>query len=92
MWVILIFLALGTALGFLLRKRPSVIQIAEKAGGPAVYLLLFLGVSVGENNAVMTAFGTLGLQAMLLTLGVVVGGVLMVLPVYRSLEREKTPL
>ena len=75
---ILFFLAAGMILGYLLRSKSAVLAVAEKGMMWSVYFLVFfLGISVGVNQAVVRALGSLGLQALVLSLGGIVGSVLL---------------
>ncbi len=77
MWFIFIFLLAGVFVGFLFRDKNHVLASAQKATTWAVYLLIFfLGVSVGFNKTVMAALGTLGEQALALSVGSITGSVL----------------
>lgn len=50
----------------------------------AIYvLLLLLGISVGLNNTIVQNIGTLGYQALVITLGAVIGSVLFSWLVFR---------
>jgi uncharacterized membrane protein YbjE (DUF340 family) len=82
--VILSFLGLGIILGLVVRRRTRILDLVNKAANWAVFLLIFfLGVSVGENEAVMKALGHLGLQALLLSSAAVLGSVLVSILVHR---------
>ncbi|MBI4573341.1 MAG: LysO family transporter [candidate division NC10 bacterium] len=75
---ILFFLVAGMCLGYLLRSKSAVLAVAEKGMIWSVYLLVFfLGISVGVNQAVVRALGSLGLQALVLSLGGIVGSALL---------------
>lgn len=77
MLTILLFLLLGMGVGFVLRRRRKALEWAAKAAHWMVYLLLFfLGLSVGLNDTVIAALGSLGVQALVLSVGAVVGSVL----------------
>ena len=74
---ILFFLVAGMFLGYLLRSKSAVLAVAEKGMMWSVYLLVFfLGISVGVNQAVVRALGSLGIQALILCLGGIAGSVL----------------
>ena len=47
-------------------------------------LLLFLGIAVGSNREVVTRFASLGLEALLLTLGGTLGSLIAALWLYRK--------
>ena len=74
---VLLFLAGGVFVGYLLRSRKSVLAVAGRATTWSLYLLIFLlGISVGTNDAVVRALGRLGMQALVLSAGGIVGSVL----------------
>jgi hypothetical protein len=88
MLTILSFLVLGIGIGFIGRRRAAVLALADKVTHGAVYLLLFLlGVSVGLNKTVMSGLVNLGLQALLLSSGAVLGSVLVSMLVYNYFFR-----
>ncbi len=74
MWIIFIFLLAGIIIGFIFRKRTRAITFSAKTTTFAVFLLIFfLGVSVGQNDSVLSALGNLGGQAILLSAGSILG-------------------
>ncbi len=76
MWTILLCLLLGTLLGVGLRQKRRLLVWIDRGTVTAVYLLLFLlGVSVGSNQVAMNSLSTLGLQALLLSLGGMAGSI-----------------
>lgn len=76
MLTILVLMAVGVGLGYLLRGQTRLLSLADRATTWAVYGLLFLlGISVGANNMVMRSLGSLGWQALWLSMGAVVGSV-----------------
>lgn len=84
MATILSFLIAGIVLGFLLRREQRVLTLSGKVTAWSVYLLLFfLGTSVGVNETVMNILGQLGLQAIVLSGGGIVGSVVVSYFVYR---------
>ncbi len=90
MWIILLFLILGTLAGVALRRQQRVLRWADRGSATAVYLLLFLlGISVGSNQAAMNALGRLGAQALLLSLSAIAGSVLLALLLYHWLFHQE---
>jgi hypothetical protein len=88
MLAILSFLVLGIGIGFIGRRWAAILALADKVTHGAVYLLLFLlGVSVGLNKTVMSGLVNLGLQALLLSSGAVLGSVLVSILVYHYFFR-----
>lgn len=71
---LLLALAIGVIFGFVLRERARFLQFVEQVTGLTVFLLLFLlGLSVGGDKALLENFGTLGAQALLLSMGGIAG-------------------
>ncbi len=74
---VLLFLAAGVFVGYLLRTRKSILVTAGTATTWSLYVLIFLlGISVGTNDAVVRALGRLGVQALILSVGGIVGSIL----------------
>lgn len=76
--MIYIFLPIivGIAIGYLLRNR-SIAKHSNKLLNIVIMLLLFfLGVSVGNNEQVVNNFGTIGIDAFILTVGGTLGSLL----------------
>ncbi len=74
---VLLFLAVGVFVGYLLRARKNVLATAGRATTWSIYLLIFfLGISVGTNGAVVLSLGRLGVQALILSAGGIAGSVL----------------
>jgi hypothetical protein len=77
-FLIIGFLLLGVAFGFLLRRVPRVVPVTARLASGTVYGLVFLlGASVGANPAVMANLGRFGLQALVLCLGGVLGSLIL---------------
>lgn len=72
----------GVLVGYLLRNRN--LSFVSKGIMAAIWLLLFLlGVAVGGNEAILGSLDTIGLQALLLSVGGVGGSVVCAWVVYR---------
>jgi uncharacterized membrane protein YbjE (DUF340 family) len=85
---VLLFLAAGMFVGYLLRSRKNVLAAARTAAMWSLYLLIFLlGLSVGTNDAVVRALGRLGMQALILSAGGILGSVLVACLVSRTFFR-----
>ena len=80
---------LGIGLGYILRKviKESVVA---KITTMIIYLLLFvLGISVGGNEKVMMNLPTLGLNALIITAGAMLGSMVMAFIVYKVMLKLK---
>jgi uncharacterized membrane protein YbjE (DUF340 family) len=77
MFTVLLSLIIGLLLGFVLRFRLLLLRAADRFATWAVLWLIFLlGVSVGANEIVLANFDRLGLQALVLSAGALIGSVL----------------
>ena len=84
MFTVLALMATGVALGFLLKNKVKIIKLVDPAISIAIYILLFLlGVSVGKNETIINNLDTLGVQALILTVGGVGGSVVLSYFVYK---------
>lgn len=64
-------------LGFLLRAKQRFISGNEKLITYAIYLLLFMmGVSIGSNEQIMNSLSTLGIVALIVSIGAIIGSIL----------------
>ena len=65
-------------IGYFLRGKEKIIFRIEKAILWSIFLLLFfLGLSIGADKLIMANLATLGLNALIITLGGVAGSILM---------------
>lgn len=82
MLVVIGLMGCGILLGYLLRRHK--LKFIQKGIVVAIYALLFLlGISVGSNPRIMDNMGTIGWDALVITLGAVGGSVLCAWAVYR---------
>jgi uncharacterized membrane protein YbjE (DUF340 family) len=76
MFTVLLSLIAGLLLGFLLRFRLPLLTVVDRLAGWAVLWLIFLlGVSVGANEIVLANLDRLGVQALVLSSGALIGSV-----------------
>ncbi|MDX9941678.1 MAG: LysO family transporter [Bacteroidales bacterium] len=74
---ILVLMALGMLVGYILRGKQKAISGIEKAILWSIFLLLFfLGLSIGGNEVIMASLPSLGLNALIITLGGVAGSII----------------
>lgn len=84
--LILSLMLSGAALGYLLRRRP--LPFLSRLVSLLVWLLLFLlGLEVGGNPSVLTSLPTLGLQALCLSLGALLGSACCAWLLWRMVRR-----
>lgn len=82
MLIVIGLMGCGILLGYLLRKQH--LKFIHQWITVAIYALLFLlGISVGSNPRIMDNMATIGLEALIITLGAVAGSVLCAWMVYR---------
>ncbi len=74
---ILVIMAVGMLIGYLLRKRKALFAVIDRMVMAVIFLLLFvLGISVGLNETVVESIHIIGVKAVVLTAGAVGGSVL----------------
>ena len=79
MFIVILFIFLGIAAGYVLRKRfngacDTVQTLQGRLITYLIWLLLFLlGVEVGGNEQIIRALPTLGVEALLISVATVVG-------------------
>ncbi|MBN2514948.1 MAG: LysO family transporter [Deltaproteobacteria bacterium] len=89
MIVILTVLTGGIILGFLMRNHEMMIRIADRIMSWSIYLLLFLlGISVGVNETIIRNIHTIGVRALVLTAGGILGSVIVSYIVSRFFFRD----
>lgn len=65
----------GVLVGYIMRRIPNITFIG-KVISMFIFLLLFsLGISVGRNEVILNNLSTLGLQALIITVGAVAGSI-----------------
>ena len=90
MITVLLILALGIGVGYLIREKENWIKWNDRFTTWSIYLLLFLlGISVGLNDKIMNNLDTIGVKALYLTLGAVGGSIILALIVYRLFFKEE---
>lgn len=78
MITVIAIMTFGIVFGYIIRNRSSLIKINDKLIMWAIYLLLFvLGIAIGTNETIMKSLPTLGLKALAITLGGVMGSILL---------------
>lgn len=81
---ILIIMFSGIVLGFIFRKRRTLITAADKLAGWSIYLLLFLlGLSIGNNELIINNFVQIGFNSIMLTLSGISGSVILSFLAYK---------
>ncbi len=89
MFTVISIMLLGVAVGYLFRNRK--IPFLGKAITLFILLLLFLlGAQVGSNSTIMNNLSTIGTEALIITLGALLGSVLLSWGVYVWFFKNKT--
>jgi uncharacterized membrane protein YbjE (DUF340 family) len=90
MLTVVLIMTAGIALGYFIRNRKHIVRISDSLTMWAIYLLLFLlGVAIGTNKTIVKNLPVLGLKALLISIGGIVGSVLLALIVYHLLIKPK---
>lgn len=81
----------GVAIGLLLRNKN--LKALPKLINIVIYLLLFsLGIIVGTNEMIIKNLHTIGLQALIITLGGIIGSITFSWLVYRYFFKASKPI
>jgi uncharacterized membrane protein YbjE (DUF340 family) len=90
---VLLLMTIGFILGFILRNKTKFIQFSNKSTTLIIYMLLFLlGIGVGLNETIISNMDTIGQQAILITIGAVLGSLIFAYLIYKLFfiqENEK---
>lgn len=79
----LVLMTAGVIVGFLINKSTELIKKVDKLITWAIYLLLFLlGIAVGVNDKIINNLDTIGLSALIISLGAILGSVLFAWVIY----------
>ena len=79
--VVLVMIS-GIFIGYLLRKKN--LKYIHKFISVSIYLLLlFLGISVGGNPSIMNSLSTIGVSALIITIGALIGSCSLAWVVYK---------
>ncbi len=90
MFTVLTLMTIGIALGFAIQNKTKIVKSIDPIINIAIYaLLLLLGISVGVNETIISNLETLGIQALLLTLGGVTGSVVLAIFTYKIFFKTK---
>jgi uncharacterized membrane protein YbjE (DUF340 family) len=77
-------MAVGIIIGYLIRNYNRWVRLADKLTMWSIYLLLFLlGIAIGANEVIVKNLPALGFKALLISIGGVLGSVLVAWLAYR---------
>jgi len=83
-------MTIGIILGFTIQNKTKIVKAIDPIINIAIYVLLFLlGISVGINEIIINNLDTLGVQALLLAFGGVMGSVVMAFFTYKFFFKTK---
>jgi uncharacterized membrane protein YbjE (DUF340 family) len=83
-------MTIGIIIGFTIQDKTKIVKAIDPMISMAIYALLFLlGISVGTNEIIISNLDTLGAQALLLTLGGVMGSVVLAFFTYKFFFKTK---
>ena len=88
--IVLAIMILGIGIGLLIGNRPKLIKIVGILTSFSIFLLLFLlGIGVGTNNKIVTNLDTIGVQALVLTVGALLGSLICAYFTYSLFFKKK---
>ncbi len=90
--LIVIFLfVMGIVVGRLFRNKQTTKRNIDRLVSVAIFVLLFLlGISVGINDKIINDFSKIGYNAILLTIGAVLGSLILAKVVYHLFFKQST--
>jgi len=87
---VLLLMSIGLILGYVLSNRTKFILFSNKATTLIIYMLLFfLGIGVGLNKTIVYNLANIGLQAILITFGAMLGSLILAYITYKLFFIEK---
>ena len=84
MLTVFAIMLLGIGAGYFLRRIPDIKIIGKLITCSIFLLLFFLGISVGHNEKIVNNLTTIGLQALIITMGAIAGSILLAWFVYKK--------
>jgi len=82
MFIVFLMMLLGIGVGIGLRPVPIVKETGRLVTLFIFFLLFLLGLAVGQDERIISNLGSLGLQAVLITTGAILGSVVLVKILY----------
>ena len=88
MLIVVMIMVCGIAMGYLLRNKNT--RIVSRIITALIWLLLFLlGIEVGSNPRIVMGMQTLGIEALLLTIGGAVGTIIFSWLLWKYVSRKE---
>ncbi|ERJ57585.1 LysO family transporter [Sphingobacterium paucimobilis] len=85
MLVVFFIMVVGVGVGIGVRSIPHFRHVGKWISGAIYFLLFLLGREVGTNDQLLSSLSTLGIQALLITSGALVGSVFFAWGIYKFL-------
>ena len=90
MLTVILIMSAGMAAGYFLRKRKVLYKRLDQTVSVVIYLLLFLlGLTVGQNRAIVENFPLIGMKALIITMASIAGSIILAVIVYRLLFQKE---
>lgn len=91
MFNIMGFMIAGIFIGYFLRQYKKLFRITERINIWIIFLLLFsMGLSIGNNKEIISSLSQLGSAAIIIGLAATAGSVLLSIPLYNFLFKNKS--
>ena len=88
MWFVLLCLVSGILTGYLIKNRKSTVVLERITSGTVLVLLFILGMTVVSNKTVLQNLSGVGLKALVLTFGGILGSITLSFAVYRIFFKD----
>ncbi|BAX79100.1 LysO family transporter [Labilibaculum antarcticum] len=88
--IVLAIMVLGIGIGLIIGNRAKIIKIVGVLTSFSIFLLLFLlGIGVGTNNKIINNLDSIGIQALVLSLGAILGSLICAYLTYNLFFKKK---
>jgi len=87
---VLAIMILGIGIGLIIGNRPKIVKIAVALTSFSIFLLLFLlGIGIGTNDKIIYNLHSIGIQALVLTIGALLGSLICACFTYNLFFKKK---
>jgi uncharacterized membrane protein YbjE (DUF340 family) len=84
MITVLVMMVLGMVIGYILKEKKNLIKLFDKITLFIIHLLLFiLGIGVGLNKTIILNIESIGVQALVITIGALLGSLILAFFTYQ---------
>ena len=90
MLVVILMMLGGILCGYLLRKRQIMLQVQHLTMVLIWALLFLLGLNIGSNEQIINSLGSLGLEALLITVFATTGSLIAAWLLWKYINRTNT--